>query len=86
MDSLGVYGVHALFGFAAAGIAWLRLWRWWVPIGMVVRNREDRKRLLLIVARGALIRFPLQFCASLGVLVLVFIPWVLMVAVVGWLR
>lgn len=70
------YGVYVLVRLAMMAVAWLRRWRWWLPIGMAIRDRDDRKLLLSIVSRGLLVRFPLAIGASLGVFALVLIPYV----------
>lgn len=83
------YGVYVLAGLAMMAVAWLRRWRWWLPIGMAIRNPDERKLLLGIVRRGLFVRFPLALGASLGVLAIVFIAWFIMAeafaAAVGYL-
>jgi hypothetical protein len=56
-------------------------WRWWLAIGMALRNRNDRRRLLGIVWRGVGVRFPLAIVQSVFALAVAFIPWVALVAV-----
>ncbi len=77
------YGAYILVWLAMMTVAWLRRWRWWLPIGMAIQNHDDRKLLLGIVGRGLCFRFLPALGASLGVLVLVFIPWIVMVALLS---